>query len=35
MLYACNNTVQRRIKLQTGNDWKLTQGVERINKEIM
>jgi hypothetical protein len=28
-------TLQSRIKLQTGNNWKLTQRVERINKEIM
>ena len=33
MIYAV--TLQTRIKLQTGNDWKLTQRVERINKEIM
>jgi hypothetical protein len=35
MMYAGNNTVQMRIKLQSGNDWRLTQRVERINKEIM
>jgi hypothetical protein len=28
-------TLQSRIKLQTGNNWKLTQRVKRINKEIM
>ena len=33
MIYAV--TLQLRIKLQTGNDWKLPQRVERINNEIM
>ena len=27
MIYAGNNTVQMRIKLQSGNDWRLTQRV--------